>query len=306
MLKDIKQLTELYLHSTGRLPEGKSWGDFHEELMQTASQDNVGLLSDANPKDTCKYALFVDVDTKAKTHEIKNYVEIGVVIDNWSSHLFWQGSGGAQSDKIRNTPHKIYSKKSDVSIDDFIAPLQTILDDYCQIVEGKGKNKTIRDTDPLFWDRDKEVERKWLKNVVDVLNIKKEDMNKHLKGDDKSEPTISAKFPPVKQGESVFIGLTIDGKPIGEYELFRRYLVFVRRRAGIQKGADKFKNKILSEVDQEDSICPSCLRNKSLLDQWQGTAELSFYQTTNENQLRDILKNWHDTNYCWNIERLKV
>lgn len=280
MLKDIKQLTELYLHSTELLPEGKSWLDFHDELIQSASKDSIGLLADANPKDKCKYACFVNVDTKSKTCEAKNYIEIGALSD-WSSHLFWQGSGGAQSDKIRNTPHKIYSKKVDFSVDDLIAPLQTILDDYCQTQEGKGKNKKNKETGPLFWDKDKNREREWLRNIIDVLNSKKEDVNKQVK----SEPKILGKFPSLKQGEAVFVGLTIDGTPIGEYELFRRYLLFVRTRAGSQKGADRFKNRIFSEVDREVGLCPSCHKNKPLLDQWQGTAELSFYQTTNENHL---------------------
>jgi hypothetical protein len=113
MLRDIKQLAELYLHSTGKLPDGKSWDDFHVELIQNAPRDAIGLLADANPKDKCKYALFVNVDIKNKSCEVKyknfdNFVAIEKV-DDWSNHLFWQGSGGAQSDKIRNTPHKIYS-----------------------------------------------------------------------------------------------------------------------------------------------------------------------------------------------------
>jgi hypothetical protein len=231
MLKDIKQLTELYLHSTGLLPEDKTWINFHDELIQSASKDAIGLLADANPKDKCKYALFVNVDTKTKSCEAKDYSEIGAVSD-WSSHLFWQGSGGAQSDKIRNTPHKIYSKKGDFSVDDLIAPLQTILDDYCQIQKGKGKNKKDEETGPLFWDKDKNSKREWLKNIVDILKSKKGD------------PKIADKFPSLKQGESVFVGLSIEGKPISEYELFRRYLLFVRTRAGLQKGADRFKNKI--------------------------------------------------------------
>lgn len=284
MLNDIKQLTELYLHSNGLLPEGKAWDDFHDELMQTASPDAIGLLADANPKNKCKYALFVNVDTINKTCEVKDYVEIDAV-NNWSSHLFWQGSGGAQSDKIRNTPHKIYSKKGDFSVDDLIAPLQTILDDYCQIYEGKGKNKKIKETGPLFWNIDKNGERKWLKDIVDILNNNKEDLTKEIKGNEKSDPKILGKFPSLKQGESAFVGSIIDGKPIGEYELFRRYLLFVRTRVGLQKGADKFKNKIISDVGREIDMCPSCRRNKPLLDQWQGTAELSFYQTTNENHL---------------------
>jgi hypothetical protein len=284
MIKDIKQLTELYLHSTGKLPEGKSWSDFHDELLQNAPLYSIGLLADANPKDKCKYALFVNVDTKTKTCEVKDYVEINA-LSEWQSHLFWQGSGGAQSNKIRNTPHKIYSKKVDFSVDDLIAPLQTILDDYCQIQEGKGKKTNSKETGPLFWDKDKNKISEWLKNIIDILSSKKEDVKKQVKGDEKSEPKILGKFPSLKQGESVFIGLTIDDKPIGNFELFRRYLLFVRTRAGIQKGADRFKNKIFSKVSREVDICPSCYRDKPLLDQWQTTAELSFYQTTNVNHL---------------------
>jgi len=289
MLNDIKQLTELYLHSTGLLPEGKSWIEFHDALIQSASKDVIGLLADANPKDKCKYALFIDVDTKnnncmVKYKDFNNFVAIENV-DDWSSHLFWQGSGGAQSDNKRNTPHKIFDSKSKFSIDTLIDPLQTILDDYCQIQEGKGKHKKNKETGPLFWNKDNNREREWLKNIIDILNNRKEDINKQVKGDDKSDPKILGKFPSLKQGESVFVGLTIDGNPIGEYELFRRYLLFVRIRAGIQKGADRLKNKIFSEVSREVGICPLCHRNKPLLDQWQSTAELSFYQTTNENHL---------------------
>jgi hypothetical protein len=284
MLKDIKQLTDLFLQSTGKLPEGKSWNDFHDELLQNAPLYSIGLLVDANPKDKCKYALFVNVDTKTKTCEVKDYVEINALSD-WPSHLFWQGSGGAQSDRIRNTPHKIYSKKVDFSVDDLIAPLQTILDDYCQIQEGKGKKTNSKETGPLFWDKDKNKISEWLKNIIDILSSKKEDVKKQVRGDEKSEPKILGKIPSLKQGESVFVGLTIDDKPIGNFELFRRYLLFVRTRAGIQKGADRFKNKIFSKVNREVVICPSCHRKMPLLDQWQTTAELSFYQTTNINHL---------------------
>jgi len=120
MLKDLKQLTELYLHSIGLLPEGKSWGDFHDELIQNASQSAIGLLADANPKDKCKYALFVNVNTKNKACEVKDYIEIGAVSD-WSSHLFWQGSGGRKSDKIRNSPHKIFDSKSKFSLESIMS-----------------------------------------------------------------------------------------------------------------------------------------------------------------------------------------
>jgi hypothetical protein len=289
MIKDIKQLTELYLHSTGLLPEGKSWIDFHDELIQNAPQSAIGLLADASPKGKCKYALFIDIDTKNKDCRVKykdfyNFVAIETV-DDWSSHLFWQGSGGAQSDDKRNTPHKIFDSKSKFSVNTLIEPLQKIIDNYCQVQERKGKDKNSKETGPLFWNKDNNSETEWLKKVIAILNNKKDDVTEQIKGDDKSDPKIPGKFPPIKQGEFVFVGLTIDGKPIGEYELFRRYLLFVRKRAGIQKGADRFKNKNLSEVSIEDGLCPSCHRNKLLLDQWQSAAELSFYQTTNENHL---------------------
>lgn len=277
MLKDIKQLTELYLQKEGVIPAEKTWDAFHEEIIINASLDGVKVLTDAIPN-KCKYALFVDVDTKVKTCEIKDYVEIGA-IEDWTAHLFWQGSGGAKSDKIRNTPHKIYSKKGDFSTDKFVSPLKTILEDYCRVQNPNGKKKTIKETGPLFWDINKEEETRWLKNVIDILEEGKESINKQVKGDKKQR----GKFPSLKPGESVFVGLTIDHKPIGEYELFRRYLLFVRTRAGVQKGTDKFKHKIASGVIEElTGICPSCHREKPLLDQWPVTAELSFYQITNE------------------------
>lgn len=55
MLKDIKSLTELYLHSNGLLSEDKYWSDFHEESIKNVSKEAIGLLADANPKDKCKY-----------------------------------------------------------------------------------------------------------------------------------------------------------------------------------------------------------------------------------------------------------
>ncbi len=79
MLKDIKLLTELYLHSQGKLPEDKSWNEFHDTLIHEASKESIGLLADANPKDKSKYALFVNVDTKKKMWEVKDYIEIGAV-----------------------------------------------------------------------------------------------------------------------------------------------------------------------------------------------------------------------------------
>lgn len=268
MLKDIKQLTELYLHSSGFLPEGKSWDGFHEESMQTVSPNTIGLLADANPKDKCKYALFVNVDTKNKTCKVKDYTEIGAV-SNWSSHLFWQGSGGRRSPK--NTPHDYYDTKN-FSSEDFITPLKTIVDNYCLIQKGKGKEKKSIETGPLFWDRGRKDAREWLENIINILKENKDNIDKKvLEG-----------FPPLKSGE-VFIGLTIDDKPIGEYELFRRYLLFIRTRVGIQKGTEKFKYQIPSEVIKEFiGICPSCHIEKPLLNQWWGSAELSFYQMTYE------------------------
>jgi hypothetical protein len=268
MLKDIKQLTELYLCSTGSLPEGKSWSDFHGELIQHAPQAGIGLLADANPKDKCKYALFVNVDTKTKTCEANDYVEINALSD-WPRHLFWQGSGGRRSPK--NAPHDYYDNKN-FSSEDFITPLRIIVDYYCLIQEGKGKKKKNIETGPLFWDKDRKDAREWLENIIKILKENKDDVDKK----------VLERFPSLKSGE-VFIGLTIDGKPIGEYELFCRYLLFIRTRAGIQKGTDKFKYQIPSEVIKEFiGICPSCHVEKPLLNQWWGSAELSFYQMTYE------------------------
>lgn len=279
MLKDIKLLTELYLQSNGLLPEDKSWGNFHEELIHNASKNSIKLLSDANPKAKCKYALFVDVDTKTKTCEVKDYSEIGAV-GNWTSHLFWQGSGGRQSGKVRNAPHQIYDNKGKFSANHLIEPLLTILDDYCQIQEGKG-NKITKETGPLFWDKERKEEREWLGNIIEILGRNKDEIDKNVKGEEKGEIRKPGKFPSTKPGESVFVGLTIDNKPIGEYELFRRYLLFVRTRASIQKGTDRFRYKIASDIIKElTGICPSCHRERPLLEQWYVPAELSFYQLT--------------------------
>ena len=271
MLKDIKQLAELYLHSAGLLPEGKSWNDLHDELIQSAPKDAIGLFADANPKGKCKYALLVDVDTKAKNYEIKDYVEVGA-IEDWTAHLYWQGSGGAKSDKVRSTPHKIYSKKVDFSASDFIYPLETILEDYCFIKEDTKKKGKLKTVGPLFWDEKNIDSRDWLQGVVEVLKVNKE----------KIDQDVKEKFP---AKDSVFVGLTIDNKPIGQYELFRRYLLFVRLRSGIQKGTDLFKNRITSEVIKEQKligVCPSCQCEKPLLNQWTVPTELSFYQTTDK------------------------
>lgn len=281
MLKDIKQLTKLYLHSAGRLPEGKSWGDFHDELIQNAYRDTIGLLSDANPKGKCKYALFVNVGTKTKTYEVRDYVEINTLSD-WSSHLFWQGSGGRQSPK--NAPHDYYDNKK-FSTEDFITPLSTIVDNYCLFQEGKEKKKKNIKTGPLFWDKDRKDIREWLENIITILKENKDDIDKK----------VIEKFPALKS-EKVFIGLTIDDKPIGEYEIFCRYLLFVRTRAGIKKGTDKFKYQIPSEVIKEFiGICPSCHVEKPLLNQWWGAAELSFYQMTYESLSSYALSS--DTSY---------
>ncbi len=275
MLKDIKNLTELYLFSTGRLAEGKSWSDFHDDLTLKASKDAIDILADAQPKEKCKYALFIDVDTDKKCCDVKDYVEIGAV-EKWTHHLFWQGSGAAKSKDIRNSPHD-YFEKGNFSIDKLLAPLKKILEDYCQTVEeikeGRKKKKVLRKTRPLFWNTASERDSDWLENIVLILQNNK----------DKLETDVENKFPTLKHSESVFIGLTIDGKEIGEYELFRRYLLFVKTRAGIQKGSDRFNNKTASDIIKElYGICPSCQRNKALLDQWTVPAELSFYQMTNE------------------------
>lgn len=266
MLKDIKNLTELYLHSKGSLPEGKSWGDFHDELIKNSSKNSIGLLADAHPKEKCKYALFVNVNTITRTCEVKDYVEIGAV-NNWKSHLFWQGSGQRQSKGSRNSPHD-YFKKGNFSTDDLIKPLQVVLDNYC-FIKGKGKGKAPIETGPLFWDKDKKEETIWLKNIVIILNENKKEIEEQVKG----------KLSSSQASEDVFVGLTIDGKPIGEYELFRHYLLFVRMRAGIEDGLKYFANKdIRFELKEFIGVCPSCLKEKPLLKLWHVPAELSFYQ----------------------------
>lgn len=279
MLKDIKVNTELYLQlrHSNLLPEGKSWNDFHDELIQNASKDAIDILTDANPKDKCKYALFIDVDTDKKNCDLKDYVEIGAV-EKWTHHLFWQGSGQSKSKDIRNTPHD-YFEKGKFSIEKLLAPLEIILEDYCQIIEevknGRKKEKIFVKTRPLFWEKSTENDREWLEKVVSILKDNKDELNEKINND--------KRFPTLKPGESVFIGITIDGKHLGEFELFRRYLLFVKTRAGIQNGPGRFKHRIASEVIEElNGICPSCQRKKPLLDQWPVPAELSFYQMTNE------------------------
>lgn len=267
MIKDIKVLTELYLHSKGSLPEGKPWGTFHNELVQNSSKDAIGLLADANPKDKCKYALFVDVNTGTKSCEVKDYVEIGA-LNNWASHLFWQGSGQRQSKGSRNSPHD-YFKKGNFSTDDLIKPLQVILDDYCYTCKGKGKNKIYIENGPLFWNKNKKEESKWLKNIVIILNENKKEIEEQVKG----------KLSSMQANEDIFVGLIINDKPIGEYELFRRYLLFVRMRAGVEDGLKYFANKDIEfGLKEFIGICPSCIMKKPLLKLWHVPAELSFYQ----------------------------
>lgn len=269
-MKDIKQLTELYLQHKGVLPAENTWDAFHDEIIVNASLDSMKVLTDAIPS-KCKYALFVNLDTKAKNYSIKDYIEIAA-IEEWTSHLYWQGSGGAKSDKVRNSPHKIYSKKVDFSASDFIDPLETILEDYCSIKEDTKKKGKLKTVGPIFWDEKNIDSRDWLQGVVEVLKVNKE----------KIDQDVKEKFP--AKG-SVFVGLTIDNKPIGEYELFRRYLLFVRLRSGTQKGTDLFKNRITSEVIKEqklNGVCPSCQFEKTLLNQWTVPAELSFYQITDK------------------------
>ncbi len=142
------------------------------------------LLADANPKDNCKYALFIDVDTKNKNCKVKykdfdNFVEIEKV-DDWPSHLFWRGSGQRQSKGSRSSPHT-YFKKGKFSIEDLIKPLQVISDDYCFIYTGKGKNKTRIETGPLFWNKDRKEESTWLKSIIEVLNKNKNAIEKQVK-----------------------------------------------------------------------------------------------------------------------------
>lgn len=231
----------------------------------------------------CKYALFINVNTNATTFEINDFVEINA-IKNWPDHLFWQGSGGAKSDPIRNTPHKIYSKKGDFSASNFIYPLETIVKNYCFIKVDKKKKANLNAVGPLFWDEKKGDERIWLKTVIDILENNSEEINRQVKGD----KNLQGKFPLIKPKEYVFVGLTINDKPIGEYELFRRYLLFVRLRAGIQDGAKLFNNRINSEVIEEQKMigrCPLCQNEKQLLNQWTTAAELSFYQTTDKSHL---------------------
>ncbi len=272
MLKDIKLLTELYLHSNGLLPEGKSWNDFHDELIQNVPKKSTGLLADVNPKGKCKYALFVDVNTKNKSCKVKykdyeNYVGIDKV-DDWSSHLFWQGSGQRQSKESRSSPHD-YFKKGKFSIDELIKPLQVISDSYCYVYTDKGKNKTRTETGPLFWSKDKKEESTWLKNIIAVLNKNKNEIDKQVKD----------KVSSLESNADIFIGIIVDDKTIGDYELFRRYLLFVRMRAGIDGGLKYFANRDTRlEIKNFIGTCPSCFREKPLLKLWHVPAELSFYQ----------------------------
>lgn len=273
MLKDIRQLAELYLQYKENIPSEQSWDAFHDELIVNSSLENIRILTDVMPA-KCKYALFINVETKTKTYNIRDYVEMNA-IENWSDHLFWQGSGGAKSEKIRSSPHKIYTAKKDFSTLKIIEPLETILEDYCSTKVEKKKKSNKKASGPLFWDEKNLDLRDFLQCVVDILKENIEKIDQETK----------EKFP---TKESVFVGLTIDNRPIGDYELFRRYLLFVRLRAGIQKGSDLFKNRIISEVIEEENligICPSCQNEKPLLNQWTTPAELSFYQTTDKSHL---------------------
>ncbi|MDY9925985.1 TM1802 family CRISPR-associated protein [Methanosarcina sp.] len=275
MLTDIKQLTELYLQNEYEaLLNNRSWNDFHNELILNASLENIKVLTDAPPK-KCKYALFVNVNTEDKTCEINDYVEFNS-LENWPDNLLWRGSGGAKSEAIRSNPHKVCSKKENNFSTIFIKPLETILEKYCILYENdKKKVKEIR-VGPLFWDEERIDERIWLQNIVDILKLNEKKVNEG----------INEKYPTLKPGEEeIFVGLTIDNKSIGEYELFRRYLLFVRFRSGIQDSTKLFGNKKIANAVKDNvffGLCPSCKSEKLLLDQWTVPAELSFYQKTDK------------------------
>ncbi len=114
MLTDITRLTELYLHAEGLLPEGVSWKAYHCEAVRTASLDHLKLLVDADiPAD---FWVSIDLDSSKKSSSKNERFSVSVKEagnvsqdERWR-HLFWQGSGGAKSDEIRNTPHKLVSK----------------------------------------------------------------------------------------------------------------------------------------------------------------------------------------------------
>lgn len=276
MLADITRLTELYLHAEGLIPEGVSWQAYHREALRTASLDYLKLFVDAEiPAD---FWVFINLDTSKKSSSKDERFSVAVKEagnvsqDERFRHLFWQGSGGAKSDEIRNTPHKLVSKKNECRITKTIAPLQTILEKYCQItIPGMRGKKEKQQTGPLFWDRSRLEDRKRLEQIITLLESNERAI----------DLCLEEKFPSLKQGQKVLIVLTTDEKPIGEWELFRKYLIAVRMRAGISGGASLFDEKDWEPIaKQYEGLCPLCKETGVLLDQWTAVAELSCYQLT--------------------------
>jgi hypothetical protein len=267
MLSDITRLTELYLHAEGLLPENESWWSYHRQAVQTASLDQLKLLVDANiPAD---FWVFVDLDLKKGSFTVVVKEAGNIPHLDRPQHLFWQGSGGSQSDAIRNTPHKLVSKKNECSITKVVAPLRSILERYCQTTV-PGKNEK-QQSGPLFWNRSRLEDRKWLEQIVNLLGSKREELDECLQRE----------FPSLKSGQKALVVLTIGRKPIGEWELFRRYLIAVRMRAGISGGASLLDEKEWEPIaKQHEGLCPLCKETGILLDQWTAVAELSCYQLT--------------------------
>lgn len=272
MIQDIMKISELYLKSL--TSKGFSWREYHDRISRDAALDDLSLLVDATID--AKYVVFINVDTQSQNCQVGGVKETTVMTDeDRFKHLFWRGSGGAKSDNIRNTPHKLFSTKKDFSTRKMIKPLKTIFDQYCTVQKGKKRNKEKEMVGPLFWDRTKTEESEWMRDVIYILE----------KGEKEIDDKVKRDFPTLKPGESLFVVLTINDKPVGDYELFRRYLLFVKLRAGIKGGSKKFckelENKKLLEVSSElKGICPSCGRDVPLLNQWSTIAELSLYQLT--------------------------
>lgn len=272
MLADITRLTELYLHAEGFIPQGASWRAYHREAIQTATLDHLKLLVDADIP--AQFWVFIDLDLEKESVSISVKEAGSISQDERSQHLFWQGSGGAQSDKIRNTPHKLVSKKSDCDIADSIAPLRTILDRYCSV---QSRKKGIEATRPLFWSEGSLVDRSKLEQIIKLLEENRQAIDLCLQGTKDHE----GKFPTFKQNQKALVVLTIDGKPIADWELFRRYLIAVRMRAGISGGASLFDEKDWVPIEQKhEGLCPLCKEQGILLDQWSAVSELSCYQLT--------------------------
>lgn len=278
MLTDITRLTEVYLHAQGALPENVSWASYHREAIRTASLDHLKLFVDADiPAD---FWVSIDLDTSKKSSSKDERFSVSVKEagnvsqdERWR-HLFWQGSGGAKSDEIRNTPHKLVSKTKEYSIKDAIAPLRTILNRYCNI---KAEKKKVEASRPLFWDRGSLEDRGQLEQLLNLLEQNQEAIDLCLQGTKDHE----GKFPSLKPRQKAFVVLTIDGKPIGDWELFRRYSLGVRMRAGLSGGPKLFEGTDWKSISKEyEGVCPLCKEPGVLLDQWTAVAELSCYQLT--------------------------